>query len=87
MKKISLKNFNLKEIEQLSREQLKNVLGGYVPKATDVTLPGDPTGTTTYAQSGTRCSSDQHLCKCKSGAEYCIPSDMDCVHACPEDSI
>jgi len=28
MKKISLKNLNLKEVEQLSREQLKNVLGG-----------------------------------------------------------
>ena len=29
MIKISLKNLNLKKIEQLSREQLKNVLGGY----------------------------------------------------------
>lgn len=29
MKKISLKNLNLKEVEQLSREQLKNVLGGF----------------------------------------------------------
>lgn len=28
MKKISFKNLNLKEVEQLSREQLKNVLGG-----------------------------------------------------------
>lgn len=28
MKKISLKNLNLKEVDQLSREQLKNVLGG-----------------------------------------------------------
>ena len=27
MKKISLKNLNLKEVEQLSREQLKSVLG------------------------------------------------------------
>ncbi len=30
MKKISLKNLNLNEVEQLSREQLKNVLGGEV---------------------------------------------------------
>lgn len=30
MKKISLKNLNLEEVEQLSREQLKNVLGGYI---------------------------------------------------------
>ena len=29
MNKISLKNLNLKEVEQLSREQLKNVLGGF----------------------------------------------------------
>ncbi|MNT58670.1 hypothetical protein D3C86_1860430 [compost metagenome] len=29
MKKISLKNLNLKDVEQLSREQLKNVLGGF----------------------------------------------------------
>lgn len=28
MKKITLKNLNLKEVEQLSREQLKDVLGG-----------------------------------------------------------
>lgn len=28
MKKISLKNLNLKEVEQLSKEQLKDVLGG-----------------------------------------------------------
>ena len=29
MKKISLKNLNLQEVKQLSREQLKNVLGGF----------------------------------------------------------
>lgn len=29
MKKISLKSLNLKEVEQLSREQLKNVMGGW----------------------------------------------------------
>ncbi|MBL1408206.1 hypothetical protein [Sphingobacterium faecale] len=29
MKKISLKNLNLKEVEQLSRQQLKNVFGGF----------------------------------------------------------
>lgn len=28
MKKISLKNLNVREVEQLSREQLKGVLGG-----------------------------------------------------------
>ena len=35
MKKISLKNLNLKEVEQLSREQLKNVLGGYTGGTTE----------------------------------------------------
>lgn len=29
MKKISLKNLHLKDADQLSREQLKHVLGGY----------------------------------------------------------
>lgn len=29
MKKISLKNINLQEIEQLSREQLRKVMGGF----------------------------------------------------------
>lgn len=28
MKKISLKNLNFKEVEQLSRQQLKDVMGG-----------------------------------------------------------
>lgn len=30
MKKISLKNLNLNEVEELSRSQLKEVLGGYI---------------------------------------------------------
>jgi len=49
MKKISLKNLNLKEVEQLSREQLKNVLGGY----TGGTRGGgdDPTATETEEDS------------------------------------
>ncbi|WP_316820463.1 hypothetical protein [Pedobacter gandavensis] len=34
MKKISLKNLNLKEVEQLSREQLKDVLGGWTGSTT-----------------------------------------------------
>lgn len=38
MKKISLKNLNLNELEQLSREQLKNVLGGSTD-GTDATVP------------------------------------------------
>lgn len=29
MKKISLKKLNIREVEKLSREQLKNVLGGW----------------------------------------------------------
>lgn len=30
MRKITLKNLNLVEVEQLSKEQLRDVLGGYV---------------------------------------------------------
>lgn len=37
MKKISLRNLNLKEVEKLSREQLKNVLGGFTGLTEDVT--------------------------------------------------
>lgn len=44
MKKISLKNLNLKEVEQLSREQLKNVLGGYADTSTSSGGGGCPTG-------------------------------------------
>ncbi|WP_140937582.1 TIGR04149 family rSAM-modified RiPP [Sphingobacterium lumbrici] len=33
-KKISLKNLNIKEVEQLSRTQLRNVLGGYSGETT-----------------------------------------------------
>lgn len=43
MKKISLKNLNLKEVDQLSREQLKNVLGGW----TGATTGGGTDGITT----------------------------------------
>lgn len=40
MKKISLKNLNTNEVEQLSREQLKNVLGGYTGGSGDGTNDG-----------------------------------------------
>ncbi|TJZ50049.1 hypothetical protein FAZ15_21760 [Sphingobacterium olei] len=45
MKKISLKNLNLKEVEQLSREQLKNVLGGFTGSSDEGTggITGDET--------------------------------------------
>ena len=42
MKKISLKNLNLKEVEQLSRSQLKEVLGGGSTWTTNST-PGPTT--------------------------------------------
>jgi len=38
MKKLSLKSINLSEIEQLSREQLKNVMGGFIG-STETTSP------------------------------------------------
>jgi len=46
MKKISLSQIELSGIEPLSREQLKNVLGGDGPTTPD---PGDPITTTTTA--------------------------------------
>jgi|GEM_PF-1399619 len=47
MKKISLKNLNLNEVEKMSRSQLKNILGGYsgettVPTITEVTTTEPP---------------------------------------------
>lgn len=42
MKKISLKNLNLQEVEQLSREQLKNVLGGFSGSGDDDSGSGGP---------------------------------------------
>lgn len=44
MRKISLKNLNLKEVEQLSREQLKNVLGGFTGGTDMGTDPGTTEG-------------------------------------------
>ncbi|MGO1595004.1 MAG: TIGR04149 family rSAM-modified RiPP [Sphingobacterium sp.] len=55
MKKISLKQLDLKEVEQLSREQLKDVLGGTFGSGTDdCQTPGD-TCTTADSTSG-RCN-------------------------------
>jgi len=53
MNKISLKNLNLKEVDQLSREQLKNVLGGF----TGGTGTGTDEGTTTGGCPNVTCSS------------------------------
>jgi hypothetical protein len=44
MNKISLKNLNLKEVEQLSREQLKNVLGGFSGGTGETSGPGGSNG-------------------------------------------
>jgi len=51
MKKISLKNLNLKEVEQLSREQLKSVLGGF-------------TGGTGGTDDGTETQTRAQVCYC-----------------------
>ncbi|MGE8428409.1 MAG: hypothetical protein ACN6O7_11055 [Sphingobacterium sp.] len=58
MKKISLKNLNLNEVDQLSREQLKNVLGGYTV--------GTSSGITEKVTTN-------HNCNCSSG-KYCFVS-------------
>lgn len=60
MLKISLKNLNLKEVEQLSREQLKDVLGG----GTDGTGPSETLYCpTSCANAGDSCQTTD----CKTG--------------------
>lgn len=54
MKKISLKSLNLKEVEQLSREQLKNVLGG--SGAESVTVAKCDGHCTKHSQCPSECS-------------------------------
>jgi hypothetical protein len=56
MNKISLKTLNLKEVEQLSRAQLKNVLGGWT----------DGTGGDVITTEGEGCSVK---ITCRDGAE------------------
>lgn len=87
MKKISLKNLNLKEVEQLSREQLKNVLGGFTggtggTGGTDpgTDLPGDCTSDSDCPE-GKKC--DTSLGKCYNNstgyAVACPTPDGNCV--------
>jgi len=69
MKKISLKNLNLKEVEQLSREQLKNVLGGYTGGTGG---PETETETVPTKECGDYCGGDDGDCngscqECKEG--------------------
>lgn len=66
MRKISLKNLNLKEVEQLSREQLKNVLGGSSGWIGDsgTTMPeADCSDGTACETDGTYCGADDR-CTC-----------------------
>jgi len=66
MKKISLKNLNLKEVEQLSREQLKDVLGG----ATAATRTGVVCNV--RCESHSDCPSDCNVCTNYGGSSgYC----------------
>jgi len=79
MKKISLKNLNIQEVEQLSREQLKDVLGGSWGGSTG-------TGTTNWWDTETgslgECITE---CKCtRDGVEYTVPNSacMPCSQKC-----
>lgn len=77
MKKISLKSLNLKEVEQLSREQLKDVLGGW-SNSTD----NPAFGTTTAEDCATSCSNQGDSCKtadCKSGSCAYHSGSLSCV--------
>lgn len=53
MKKISLKDLILNQVDQLSREQLKNVLGGYAGSST-----GGATTTNAHPCGTSDCTSD-----------------------------
>lgn len=64
MKKISLKNLNLKEVEQLTRAQLKDVLGGFTGTSGSTFEP------TTTEDCWTGCEKPGNSCTtsdCKSG--------------------
>jgi len=69
MNKISLKNLNLKEIEQLSREQLKGVLGGYTGST------GTDEGTTTDSLPG------DVKCNCNRN-DQCSGDTPECANSC-----
>ena len=78
MKQLSLKNLNLKEVEQLSGEQLKNVLGGYTY---GTNTDGGDGGT----GGGTECSYDppNYFCDCGNGKSAGIDK---CSSGCGEDT-
>jgi len=66
MKKISLKNLNLKEIEELSREQLKNVFGGWSGSVTSGGTDEGTYGDWNYTDCGSASGNpDQCSGKCK----------------------
>lgn len=71
MKKISLKNLNLKEVQQLSREQLKDVLGGNFGSST-----GSSSGNCTSSchRSGDSCTTTD----CQSGTCYYADDSLIC---------
>ncbi|WP_316820461.1 hypothetical protein [Pedobacter gandavensis] len=59
MKKISLKNLNLKEVEQLSREQLKDVLGGWTGSTTTGPTQGGTTSPACNCNSKSDCAENK----------------------------
>ena len=75
MKKISLKNLNLKEVEQLSREQLKDVLGGWTGGT------GSETAETQTMEEN--CDDYPGLSRCYCGSEFigCYTLER-CVRIC-----
>lgn len=66
MKKISLKNLNIQEVEQLTREQLKDVLGGSWGGETG------GTGTNPWGETIT-CGSDECYCD-RAENSFCVPN-------------
>lgn len=76
MKKITLKNLYLKEVEQLSRSQLKEILGGSM-------LTSDSThGITTTQDCAVSCGAEGGSCttsECKSGSCSYQGASLVCV--------
>ncbi|GEM_PF-1010337 len=72
--KISLKNLNLKEVEKLTREQLKDVLGGEV---TNTDIPHGETCSNNCSDGKGGSRSVTHTC---SSGEMCVAVAGDAIY-------
>lgn len=76
MKKISFKNLQLNDVDQLSREQLKSVLGG-----NSASMKGGRCDSDADCPVGDICDENKHLCY-NNSTGYAVPcptSDGSCI--------